>query len=127
MAVLCERWGLSPACLYAWQQAFLLRGTDRLVYGHGGGRRPKLTPRHKKRWVELLEAGPRVVGVETACGHSGRIRVRIWCEWGGLDNRQSVCTLRHTLGFSLHKARLVSAHLDTAQRLAWLATTWPAL
>ena len=36
MAVLCERWGLSPSCLYAWQQAFLLRGMDSLVYGHGG-------------------------------------------------------------------------------------------
>jgi hypothetical protein len=38
VAVLCERWGLSPACIYAWQQAFLLRGMDSLVYGHGGGR-----------------------------------------------------------------------------------------
>jgi hypothetical protein len=28
MAVWCERWGLSPSCLYAWQQAFLLRGLD---------------------------------------------------------------------------------------------------
>src|SRR2546423_3087108 len=34
MAVLCERWGLSLPCLYAWQQAFLLRGMDSLVYGH---------------------------------------------------------------------------------------------
>src|SRR5246500_6069767 len=39
VAVLCERWGLSPACIYGWQQAFLLRGLDSLVYGHGGGRR----------------------------------------------------------------------------------------
>src|SRR5438874_13678047 len=49
MTVLCERWGLSPACLYAWQKAFLLDGIDSLVYRHGGGRRPKLTPRQKKR------------------------------------------------------------------------------
>ena len=40
MAVLCERWGLSLACLYAWQKALLLRGMASLVYGHGGGRRP---------------------------------------------------------------------------------------
>ena len=44
VAVLCERWGLSPACIYGWQKAFLLRGLDSLVYGHGGGRRPKLSP-----------------------------------------------------------------------------------
>src|SRR5437879_11480179 len=32
VAVLCERWDLSPACLYGWQQAFLLRGLDSVVY-----------------------------------------------------------------------------------------------
>src|SRR5919197_3318119 len=47
VAVLCERWGLSPACLYAWQQAFLLGGLARLVFCLGGGRPPKLTPRQK--------------------------------------------------------------------------------
>ena len=40
VVVLSERWGLSPACIYGWQQAFLLRGIASLVYGHGGGRRP---------------------------------------------------------------------------------------
>ena len=35
MAVLCERWGRSPACLSAWQQALLLRGMDSLVSHHG--------------------------------------------------------------------------------------------
>src|SRR5881628_214574 len=45
VAVLSERWGLSPACLYDWQKAFMLRGIHSLVYGHGGGRRPKLSPR----------------------------------------------------------------------------------
>ena len=112
MAVLCERWGLSPSCLYAWQQAFLLRGLDSLVYGHSGGRPPKLTPRQKKRLVELIEAGPLVVGCETACWTSVLIRVLIWREFGVLYNRHYVCTLLHDLGFSFQKARFVSDHLD---------------
>src|SRR5262245_31698946 len=58
---LCERWGLSPACLYNWHKAFLLRGMDSLVYHHSGGRPEKLTPKQKKRLVELIEAGPLVV------------------------------------------------------------------
>ena len=70
VAVICERWGLSPACLYAWQKAFLLHGLDSLVYHHGGGRQPKLILRQKKRLVELIEAGPQVVGLETACWNS---------------------------------------------------------
>src|SRR6266702_5859536 len=93
MAVLCERWSLSASCLYDWQRAFLLHGLDSLVYCHSGGRRPKLTPRQKKRLVELIEAGPLVVGCEAACWDAVLIRVLIWRAFGVLYNRQSVCTL----------------------------------
>jgi transposase len=127
MAVLGERWGLSPSCIYAWQQAFLLRGMDSLVYGHSGGRPPKLTPRQKKRLVELIEAGPLVVGCETACWHSVLIRVLIWREFGVLYNRHYVCTMLPNLGFSLQKARFVSDHLDAVKRRAWLEEKWPAI
>jgi transposase len=127
MAVLCERWGLSPSCLYDWQRAFLLRGLDSLVYRHGGGRRPKLTAKQKKRLVELLEAGPLVVGCATACWTSVLIRVLIWREFGVLYNCQYVCTLLRTLGFSFQKARFVSDHLDAARRQAWLNDTWPSI
>ena len=127
VAMLCERWGLSPACLYAWQKAFLLHGLDSLVYHHSGGRPPKLTPRQKKRLVELLDAGPLVVGCETACWNAVLLRVLIWREFGVLYNRQYVCTLLHNLGFSFQKARFVSDHLDAAKRLTWLEEKWPAI
>jgi transposase len=125
--VLQERWGLSLSCLYQWRQDFLLRGLDSLVYHQSGGRRPKLTPKQKKRLVELIEAGPLVVGCETACWTSVLIRVLIWREFGVLYNCQYVCTLLHNLGFSFQKARFVSDHLDTAKRLAWLEQTWPTI
>jgi transposase len=127
MAVLCERWGLSLSCLYNWQKALLLRGMASLVYRHGGGRPEKLTPRQKKRLVELIEAGPLVVGFETACWNSVLIRVLIWREFGVLYNRHYVSTLLHNLGFSFQKARFVSDHLDAAKRLAWLQDAWPAI
>ena len=127
MAVLCERWDLSSSCLYAWQRAFLLHGMESLHYRHSGGRRPKLTPRQKKRLVELLEAGPQVVGCESACWTSVLLRVLIWREFGVLYNRQYVCTLLHNLGCSFQKARFVSDHLDAAKRLAWLQDKWPAI
>jgi transposase len=127
VAVLCERWGLSPSCLYDWQKAFVLRGMESLVYHHGGGRRPKLTARQKKRLVELIEAGPLVVGLETACWNAVLLRVLIWREFGVLYNRHYVCTLLHNLGFSFQKARFMSDHLDAAKRLAWLQDKWPAI
>jgi transposase len=125
--VLCERWRLSVSCLYDWQRAFLIHGLDSLVYRHSGGRRPKLTPRQKKRLVELLEAGPLGVGCETACWDAVLIRVLIWREFGVLYNRQYVCTLLHNLGFSFQKARFVSDHLNAATRLAWLEQKWPTI
>jgi transposase len=125
--VLSERWGLSTSCIYQWRQAFLLRGMDSLVYHHGGGRRPKLTPRQQQRLVELIEAGPLVVGCETACWTSVLIRVLIWREFGVLYNCQYVCTLLHNLGFSFQKARFVSDHLDAARRQHWLQQEWPTI
>jgi transposase len=127
VAVLSERWGLSPACIYGWQQALLLRGMDSLVSRHGGGRRPQLTPRQKQRLGELSEAGPQVVGLETACWHAVCLRVLIWREFGVLYNRHDVWTLLHNLGFSFQKARFVSDHLDAAKRLAWLEQKWPTI
>ena len=124
---LCEQWGLSPACIYGWRQAFLLQGMDSLVYRHSGGRRPKLTPKQKQRLVELIEAGPQVVGCGTACWNSVLIRVLLWREFGVLYNRQYVCTLLHHLGFSFQKARFVSDHLDVARRQAWLQEKWPQI
>ena len=90
--VLCERWGLSPSCLYDWQKEFMVCGMDSLIARHSGGRPEKLTPRQKKRLVELIEAGPLVVGFETACRTAVLIRVLIWREFGILDNRHYVCT-----------------------------------
>jgi transposase len=124
--VLCERWGLRPSCLYAWQQAFLLRGLDSLISRHSGGRPEQVTPRQKKRLVELSEAGPLVVGLETACWNSVLIRVLIWRAFGVLSHRPDGCTVRSTRGFSFQKARCVSDHLAAAQRLAGLQDKWPA-
>jgi transposase len=127
VSVLCARWGRRPACRYNWPKAFLLRGMESLVSHHSGGRPAQLTPTQKKRLGALLEAGPLVVGLETACWTAVLIRVLIWRAFGVLSNRHDVCPLLHNVGFAFHKARVVSDHLDAAKRLAWLRDKWPAL
>ena len=77
--------------------------------------------------VALIEAGPLVVGCETACWPAVLIRVLLWRECGVLYNCQYVWTLRHNWGCSFPKARFVSDHRDTAKRLAWLAQQWPTI
>jgi transposase len=118
--VLHERWGMSPSTIYEWRKAFLVRGLDSLVYRHGGGRPEKLTPTQQKRLVELLDAGPLVVGFESAWWTSVLIRVLIWREFGVLYNRHSVCILLHHLGFSFQKARFVSDSIGGK-----VITPWP--
>jgi transposase len=125
--VLSDRWSLSPSWLSQWRQAFLWRGMDSLVSHQSGGRRPQLTPRQNKRLVELREAGPQGVGCETAGWTSGLLRVLRWREVGVLYNCQDVCTVLHHCGFSFHKARVVSEHLDAARRHAWLQEEWPRI
>jgi transposase len=127
VAVLCERWHLSPSCLYDWQRAFVLRGMESLVYHHGGGRQPKLPPKQKQRLVALIDAGPQVVGFETTCWNAVLIRVLSWREFGVLYTRHYVWTLWHNVGFSFQKARCISDHLDAAKRLAWLQDKWPTI
>ena len=118
VAILCERWGLSPRALCLAKGLSAARPRQ-LAYCHIGGRPPKLTPRQKKRLVELIDAEPLVVGCETACWNAVWLRVLIWREFGVLYNRQYVCTPLRNLGFSFQKARFVSDHLD-AKRLTWL-------
>jgi transposase len=127
LAVLCERWGLSASCLYDWQKAFLLHGLERWCDRHRGGRRPKLPPKQQCRVGDLLEAGPLVVGGETAWWDAVLMRVLLWRAFGVLSNRQDVCPFLHNLGFSFHKARCVSDHRETAKRLAWLEQKWPTI
>jgi transposase len=127
MAVLGERWSLRASCLYDWQRALLLPGLDSLVYRHGGGRPEKLTPTQKKRLVELSEAGPRVVGCETAGWTSVLIRVLLWREFGVLYTCQDGCTLLHNVGFAFHKARFGSDHLAAARRPHGLQQEWPRI
>jgi len=61
-----------------------------------------------------MDAGPLVVGCETACWNAVVLRVLSWRKCGVLYK------LLPNLGFAFQKARFVSAHLDAAQRLAWL-------
>lgn len=121
------RWGVSPACVYQWLHAFLLKGMESLVYRHAGGRPAKLTPTQKKRLCELIDAGPQAAGFGTACWNSLLIELLIEQEFGVAYNRFYVCQLLGNLGYSFQKARFVSDHLDEARRQQWMREEWPRI
>jgi transposase len=128
VAVVHERWGISPACIYEWLKAFLLDGLASVTYRpHRGGRPAKLTRTQKKQLCQLIDAGPEAAGFETACWNSILIQTVIQREFGVAYNRYYVCELLRTLGYSFQKARFVSDHLDEARRQAWLTEEWPKI
>jgi transposase len=127
VATVSMRWGVSPACVYQWRTDWLLNGLASLVYQHGGGRGPRLTPTQKQRLAELLDAGPEAAGFTTACWNSILIRVLIEREFKVAYSRFYVCELLRNLGYSFQKARFVSDHLDEARRQAWLQAEWPPI
>lgn len=67
---IAEKWAVSPATIYNWLKAFMLKGIDSLNYRHGGGRRCKLNLAQKKRLCEIIDGGPEAVGFATACWSS---------------------------------------------------------
>jgi transposase len=128
VAVLSERWGISPACIYEWLKAFLLEGLGSVAYRrHRGGRQAKLTKTQKQQLCKLIDAGPEAAGFETACWNSVLIQTVIKREFGVEYNRYYVCELLRNLGYSFQKARFVSDHLDEARRQAWRTEEWPKI
>lgn len=121
------RWGVSPACVYQWLHAFLVKGMESLVYRHAGGRPTKLTKTQKKRLCELIDGGPQAAGFETGCWNSLLIQLLIEREFGVTYNRFYVCQLLRNLGYSFQKARFVSDHLDEARRQQWMREEWPRI
>ncbi len=83
VAGLSEQGGFTPACFYQWLMEFILTGLDSLGYPPGGGRNAKLTPPHKKRLGELIDAGPQAAGFDTACWTSVLIRVLMESRYSG--------------------------------------------
>jgi transposase len=127
VAVVSARWGVSPATVYEWLQAFLMLGLNSLRRSHGGGRKAKLTPTQKKRLCQLIDAGPKAAGFDTACWSALLLRQLMDREFGVLYNRFYVCELLRNLGYSFQKARFVSDHLEEAKRREWVTQEWPKL
>ena len=86
LAQLIQAWGISQATFYVWIKHLLLKGLDSLVYQHGGGRKPKLTPSQKELLCRWIDAGPQACGFPTGCWsslpvgkHGSRSNGQIFC------------------------------------------------
>ena len=92
VAVVRERWGVSPACIYEWLKALMVDGLASVSYRpHHGGRAAKLTRTQKRQLCRLIDARPEAAGFETACWNSILIQAVIQREFGVAYNRYYTC------------------------------------
>jgi transposase len=122
-----KQWGLCPAIVYQWLQAFLTERLSSLIYRWRRGRKAKLTPTQKQRLCQLLDAGPLACGFTCGCWSSILVAQLIEREFAVVYNRFYVCTLLKNLGYSFQKAQFVSSHLDEHKRQLWMQEVWPTL
>jgi transposase len=115
---------IAESTLYQWLSALLLRGVASLHYRRSPGRPPKLSPAHKQRLLELLDAGPEACGYACGCWRGPLVQALIEREFGVLYNEHYISELLRNLGFSYQKARFVSDHLNEAARQEWLEQRW---
>jgi transposase len=122
-----ERLGVCKQTIYNWLHAFVLDRYDSLPTRRPPGRPAKLTAAQRQRLCELIDAGPEAAGYRTGCWNTALIQDLIVREFQRCYNVHYLAELLRHLGYSYHKARFVSDHLDEARRQQWLSVTWPAI
>ena len=103
----------------------LWRGVASLVYQRPPGRPSKLTKTQHQELTALITAGPQASGYTAGCWSATMLQDLIQRHFGVEYHPHYIGTLLHHLGFSYHKARFVSDHLDEVARLEWRHTRWP--
>jgi transposase len=110
-----------------WVGVFWCSGLQGAPHQQPPGRPPQRTPPPPAALATLMDEGPVQAGCSGACGRSPMLQPLLYDRFGVFDNVFYSAQLLKNLGFSFHKAALVSEHLDTDKRQAWRTTTWPQI
>jgi transposase len=136
LAMLALAEGLTPeavAELFKISVQTLRNGVQRLLsegivgllrFNQSPGRPAKLTRAQRRR---LIDAGPAAAGLVGNCWRTPMIQHLIEQRFGVFYSVHYLSQLLKNLGFSYHKARFVSDHLDEDKRREWLTQRWPAI
>jgi transposase len=110
-----------------WVGVFCCYGLQGAPRQQPTGRPPQRTPTQHAALATLIDEGPVKAGFSGACWRSPMMQQLIHDRFGVFYNVFSIAPLLKNVGFSFHKAALVSDHLDKDKRQAWRTTTWPQI
>ncbi len=126
-ALIAKRLEVAVSSVYAWLKAFMQHGVAALKYGPKRGRKAKLAQSQLETLKQKLLAGPTECGYSSGMWNGALVAKLIEREFNEHYHPRYVPSLLKELGFSYHKARFVSDHLDPVRRAQWLQTEWPDL
>jgi transposase len=122
-----EMLALGEQTVRDYRNQFLFKGMASLVYKSPPGRPSKLTKTQRKQLGEWIKASPQDSGYTSGCWNTPMIQDLIQRHFGVEYHPHYIATLLKNMGFSYHKARFVSDHLNEAKRLEWRQTRWPQI
>src|ERR1043166_874395 len=122
-----EMLSLGEQTVRDYRNQYLLKGMASLVYKAPAGRPSKLTKTQRQQLSEWIKARPQDAGYTSGCWNTPMIQDLIQRHFGVVYHPHYIATLLHNMGFSYHKARFVSDHLNEAKRLEWCQSRWPKI
>lgn len=124
-AVVARKYAVSRQSVHRWAQALQRAGPRALRARPVPGRPPKLPRDRLAKLPALLLQGATAHGFETDLWTTARIATLLARRWGVRYDRDHVCRLLHTLGFSWQRPARQARERDAATVHRWLRTTWP--
>ncbi|MGE5848521.1 MAG: winged helix-turn-helix domain-containing protein [Candidatus Methylomirabilota bacterium] len=124
-AEVARKYAVSRQSVHRWAAALARAGPAALRARTATGRPPKLPRAQLAALPVLLQQGATAHGFETDLWTTARIATLITRRWGVRYDRDHVCRLLHTLGFSWQRPARRARERDEATVRRWLRTTWP--
>lgn len=124
-ADVARRYAVSRQSVHRWARALARAGPTALRARPVPGRPPKLPRAQLAKLPGLLQQGATTHGFETDLWTTARIATLIARRWGVRYDRDHVCRLLHTLGFSWQRPARQARERDEATIRHWLRTAWP--
>lgn len=122
-----RRIGCGASSVMRWFHARRRGGEEALRVRFSSGRPPRLTPRQKRRLIQLLTEGPLTRGYRTNVWTSKRIAHLIDEEFGISYHPNHIGRLMFGLGWSHQKPKKRAAERDPEEIEGWKRKQWPRI
>ena len=117
--------GVAPGSVVRWRDAYEKKGLKALASKPHPGPTPKLSEKHRKKLVRLLQKGPPAHGYNTHLWTLKRVAELIYNYFGVRYDPSGVWHILNTLGWSCQKPERRARECNEAAIEQWRSKDWP--